>query len=491
MPYKRQRIRDPLHNLIEFRANDFENVMWSVIQTSPFQRLRRIKQLGFSEFVYPGATHTRFAHSIGVFHTARLLMRIVEEHLGSSSFDSSKAKVALAAALLHDVGHGPFSHAFEEVGEQLNLGLGKHEYVSGRLIRDDEINRALKPLSSGFAADVATMIEPGGGPADIYSAVVSSQFDADRLDYMRRDRLMTGTQQSAIDFDWLLSNLEVGTVPTGVDDVQTSSVETFVLGPKASYAAEGYVLGLFQLYPTVYFHKATRGTEKLFSALLIRVVELCRNGDAGQTNLPASHPVIDFASSSKEIEHFLNLDDTVIWGALAQMAGATDLIVSDLAGRLRDRRLYKCIDIRESITAKLNESLPITFTDSIKDPIERELANLKAKLERRDLVDKACAVAGEAVASWMNSQERNQPPTMFVDEAHREPYKKFQESKGPINQIMMKGNDGHLVDVANTSEVIAAVKTFKLYRVYTAGDQKAKKAANGAIQEGVDYAKRS
>ena len=264
MPYKPQRVRDPLHNLIEFRANDFENVMWKVIQTRPFQRLRRIKQLGFSEFVYPGATHTRFAHSIGVFHTARMLMELVGRHLGESGYDSNKARTALAAALVHDVGHGPFSHAFEDVGMQLGLKLAEHEHVSDLLIRNSEIQDAFRPLGSGFAADVAALIAPGGGPTDLYGAVVSSQFDADRLDYMRRDRLMTGTQHSAIDFDWLLSNLEVASLPTGVDDQQTGSLETFVLGPKASYAAETYILGLFQLYPTVYLHKATRGAEKVF-----------------------------------------------------------------------------------------------------------------------------------------------------------------------------------------------------------------------------------
>jgi HD superfamily phosphohydrolase len=141
-PVKAQRVRDPVHNLIEFDTSQFESTLWHVIQTPPFQRLRRIRQLGFSEFVFPGATHTRFAHSIGVFHTARSLMRIIERHIDrdpSRQFGKHQADVALAAALLHDVGHGMFSHTFERVGESLNLSMTKHENVGEALIRDSEI----------------------------------------------------------------------------------------------------------------------------------------------------------------------------------------------------------------------------------------------------------------------------------------------------------------------------------------------------------------
>jgi hypothetical protein len=101
--FKPQRMRDPVHNLVEFSTDQFEHTLWRVIQTPPFQRLRRIRQLGFSEFVFPGATHTRFAHSIGVFHVARALMRVIRRHIDSDStrqFGDYQAKVALAAALL-------------------------------------------------------------------------------------------------------------------------------------------------------------------------------------------------------------------------------------------------------------------------------------------------------------------------------------------------------------------------------------------------------
>src|SRR4051812_17554068 len=107
---KPQRIRDPIHDLIEFGTSDFEQMAWSLICTPEFQRLRRIKQLGFSELVFPGATHSRFAHSIGVFHTARALAGRIKIYLGKE--DVERAETAMAAALVHDLGHGPFSHSF-------------------------------------------------------------------------------------------------------------------------------------------------------------------------------------------------------------------------------------------------------------------------------------------------------------------------------------------------------------------------------------------
>jgi uncharacterized protein len=110
-----------------------------VIQTRPFQRLRRIKQLGFSDFVYPGATHSRLLHSVGVFHTARRLMRVIEKY----GRPATRGQQALAAALLHDLGHGPFSHAFEKIGERFEFKMANHEAVSEALIRDGEISELL------------------------------------------------------------------------------------------------------------------------------------------------------------------------------------------------------------------------------------------------------------------------------------------------------------------------------------------------------------
>jgi HD superfamily phosphohydrolase len=123
-----------------------------------------------------------------------------------------------------------------------------------------------------------------------------------------------------------------------------------VIGYKAIHAAEAYVLGLFQLYPAVYFHKATRGAEKLFTELLVRLVTLARNDAVARTGLPDRHPFIRFALSPEVLEIVIDLDDTVDTGALSLMVDSEDCLVSEYAKRLRDRKLYKCIDIRTHVS---------------------------------------------------------------------------------------------------------------------------------------------
>jgi len=455
--FEKQRVRDPLHDLIEFDSEEFEHTLWRVVQTKPFQRLRRVKQLGFSDFVYPSANHTRFAHSLGVFHTARLLMKVIEKHLGETIFKPTRSDLALAAALVHDLGHGPFSHAFEDVGKRLGIAAANHELITERLIRDSEITEAMSPKGSGFANDVADVIK--NAPADIYGAVVSSQFDADRLDYMQRDRLMTGAQIGGIDFKWLLANLEVGEVPLGVDDTEAGRIETFVLGKKANFAAESYVLGLFHLYPTVYFHKATRSAEKMFCELLFRTIDLILNGYRTKTGLPNNHPLVRYANDPENTDNFLALDDAVITGSLPLLSGASDKSISSFASRLSNRKLFKAIDARVLLTKQ------------------------HPKEEHNEFVDRACAAIVERVEDWVLSKKTNRT-RILIDEAIRNPYKRFDESKGPLNQILMKSSDDKLVDIAEQSSVVAAILPFKLNRLYVADeDTEAHEFVTKLIQE--------
>ena len=176
--------------------------------------------------MFPGATHSRFAHSIGVFHVARGLIRIIEREVGKD-FDSNRAVAAVIAALLHDLGHGPFSHTFEGVQKSRDMAR-KHEKWTAEIIRNPE--GSIQGLLNGFADDhsfcenVASLIE-ADDPADIYHAVVSSSFDADRLDYLRRDRLMTGTGAGAIDFDWLMEHVRVREIAIDAPDLEEGRVK--------------------------------------------------------------------------------------------------------------------------------------------------------------------------------------------------------------------------------------------------------------------------
>lgn len=460
-----QRIRDPLHDLIEFSASELQRTLWKVVQTRPFQRLRRVKQLGFSDLVYPGASHSRFAHSVGVFYTARQLMAVVHRHV--SEDQTSKEQKALAAALVHDLGHGPFSHAFEKVGKRLGLKLADHETMSDMLIRHGEVADVLnEQFGRGFADDVADIIKKDGVKT-VHHAVVSSQFDADRLDYMRRDRMMTGSQHAAIDFPWLIANLEIGSVAVGVDDAPVGTIETFVLGPKAIHAAEAFVLGLFQLYPTIYFHKATRGAEKIFTELLVRMVTLVRDGNHNDTGLPINHPLVLFSQNPEDTDTALTLDDTVIWGALTQMSNATDPLIAEFSARLRDRELYKSCDVRMQVAHALDPK-----SENTDEIIE--------------VIDKCCAGIGEKLTEWTlnNSDGR---PRILIDKDERSPYKSVNESKGPLDRINIRTSGGTLVDLKERSSVVAALKTYKLFRAYAdRTDTEAHSAVKRAIEQEIE-----
>ncbi len=268
---EKQRLRDPIHGLIIFeKNNEIDQLAWKLIQTPEFQRLRRIRQLGVSEFVFPSATHTRFAHSIGVFHNARRLMEIVRRE--ENKFDDDRERVTLIAALLHDVGHGPFSHTFEGARENLaearnEKAIEKHEKFSAKFIRncDGAIRPILDEVDVTLAEKVADLLE-AEDPIDIYHAVVSSSFDADRLDYLVRDRYMTGTGAGSIDSDWLVDNLtKYNLTVSQDDDEETRSVPTFVFKLKGRQAAEDFLLARYRLYSQVYLHKTTRGFEKMVS----------------------------------------------------------------------------------------------------------------------------------------------------------------------------------------------------------------------------------
>lgn len=352
-----KRLRDPVHGLIVFdEIKRTDMLAWKLIDTPEFQRLRRIRQLGVSEFTFPGAVHTRFTHSIGVFHTARMLVEVVDREMRRINQEPSpeKARVALIAALLHDLGHGPFSHTFE--GVQASRGVKKrHEKWTADIIRnsDGQLHPILEGYRAGFTEEVAILLEKED-PEDIYHAVVSSSFDADRLDYIRRDRLMTGTGAGAIDFDWLKDNIRVAEIeidaPEEDETGEPRRVPTFCLTEKALPAAEQFLLARFTLSDQVYFHKATRCVEHMIGKMLRAIARLALGNrtERKKSGLPEEHPLLRFfATAGDTVENYLALDDALIFGSLAMLSKADDPIVSDMATRLQGRKLYKTLDIAE------------------------------------------------------------------------------------------------------------------------------------------------
>ncbi len=381
---RRYRVRDPVHGLIVFESEGVDarrdQAAWSLLNTPEFQRLRRIRQLGVSEFTFPGATHSRFAHSIGVFHTARSLLKVLRRSMEDADFDPHKADTAVLAALVHDIGHGPFSHAFET--SQKARGVDKrHEKWTAEIVLNQQGNLfpILERFRAGMAEQVADLLT-AENPRDEYDAVVSSSFDADRLDYLRRDRMMTGSGAGAIDFDWLLDNIRVADVSLAADDEEGGpTFKTFCLDQKALQSAESFLLARYHLFEQVYLHKTTRGVESLVRILLSRIANAAKQKDYKSIGLDKSDPLVCFFwKKGDTISNYLRLDDFSVWTSIQKLTSSADREIADLARRLRERRLYKVIDV--------NSRFPILPNENLDDAEKRRQIHI-AKID--DLVSKA------------------------------------------------------------------------------------------------------
>ena len=351
------RLRDPIHDLIVFGSkSNSDSTAWKLINSPELQRLRRVKQLGVSEFVFPGATHTRFAHSIGVFNNARRLLKVLERE--GQTVTEERKHVILMAALLHDIGHGPFSHAFENARQAVATARGeegkikKHEKWSASFITADD-GGILKVLGEDVATQVAGLIE-AEDPVDVGHAVVSSSFDADRLDYVLRDRYMTGAGAGAIDQEWLIDNLTTYDVYLPQDDdKQSVKVPTFVFKPKGRQAAEDFLLARYRLYSQIYLHKTTRGFEQVISALFRHIGSDAT--DVEKLHLDLKHPLVRFLRSQEneaapsKIQEKLNcyrrLDDYTVWAVIEQLTHCADEYARTLAKRLLDRNRLRVLDV--------------------------------------------------------------------------------------------------------------------------------------------------
>jgi len=318
----RERLRDPIHGLIVFDLEDqTDKLAWELIQTPEFQRLRRIKQLGVSELTFPGATHSRFIHSIGVYHNARRLMKVVERLLceRQEEFKDELARTVLLGTLLHDLGHGPFSHAFENARKELSAGskIRNHEWFTGQMIGDPE-GEILPILGAETAGKVAALFDPDE-PENIYQSILTSSFDADRLDYLVRDRYMTGVRTGAVDTDWLLDNLSIYYLPSSQDGEisEDSSIPTFSFKEKGRQAAEDFLLARYRLFSQIYFHKTTRGFECLISALIKKIAVAARENSSEKIGISSNHPLVRFLSNDQgHLEDYRRLDDSIAWSAI-------------------------------------------------------------------------------------------------------------------------------------------------------------------------------
>src|SRR5881409_2723330 len=257
-----QRIyRDPVHNIIPLGEDHAEDrLMIRLIDTPEFQRLRRIKQLGLGLYTYQGAEHSRFTHSLGALH---LITRVLDQLSDRYRIAAEDRATARAAALLHDVGHGPFSHAMENV-----LGV-HHEKMTMLAVTSPEsaLNATLKSFSDEMPRRVASIIDGTFKPAAL-AQLVSSQLDVDRMDYLLRDSLMTGAKYGLYDLEWIINALQI-------DEER----DRIYVAARGVFAVEEYLQARYYMFRQVYFHRTLRSAEAVLRSALLRALALTEKGN--------------------------------------------------------------------------------------------------------------------------------------------------------------------------------------------------------------------
>jgi len=318
--------RDPVHNIIRLRTDTDEGeLMMRLIDAPEFQRLRRIKQLGLGLYTYQGAEHSRFTHSLGAFH---LMSRVLDRFAEKYTIDQDDRAAARAAALLHDVGHGSFSHVMEKV-----LGF-HHEKLTMEVVLSEstEIGQLLAAYSPELPAKVASIIEGKFQPAAL-AQLVSSQLDVDRMDYLLRDSLMTGAKYGIYDLEWIINAL-------AIDEEH----DRIYVAARGLYAVEEYLQARYYMFRQVYFHRTLRSAEAVLKSTLRRALHLLEVGS------PVWHaPDTAFEKvlrkQSLTITEHLEVDDSDVLFHVKQWQRSNDQILGDLSRRFTGRRLFKAIDL--------------------------------------------------------------------------------------------------------------------------------------------------
>ncbi len=329
--------RDPIHDIIAFDLSDeVETVLFELICTPTFQRLRRVRQLGFAGLVYHGAEHSRFAHCLGVVHIAR---RMVHALQGEREIDDATRLEVLAAALLHDLGHGPFSHAIEKVTAV------HHEEYSRRAILDEsgEVYGVLSAYDEAMPKRVAEYFGPAREfprEKQLFKDIVSSQLDADRQDYILRDGHATGVKIGMYDLERILAMLTCYENDDGQGRVTRLAVSF-----RAREAVEDYLIARFHMFKQVYLHKTVRSAEKMLEAVLRRGAKLYGEGRRWE-GLPEAPGLLELLCGRPvSTAEYLELDDIDVWSMLKTWRSDEDRALSTLSEGLLSRRLYKTVDL--------------------------------------------------------------------------------------------------------------------------------------------------
>lgn len=338
---KKKIIKDPVYGFITIHSP----FILEIIEHPFFQRLRRIKQLGLTDLVYPGAIHTRFNHALGAMHLTALALDTLRSK--GHEISDQEYESALIAVLLHDIGHGPFSHVLEKY----LLNKVNHEFLS--ILVMEKLNKELDGKLS-----LSIKIFKNEYERPFFFQLVSGQMDMDRMDYLNRDCFYTGVDEGTIGGDRIIKMLNI------VDD-------ELVIEEKAIYSIENFLNARRLMYWQVYLHKTTVAVEQMLNGLFLRARKVAKKQDflfaspALLYFLKNKVSTTDLEQSPEALKHFLNLDDYDVWGAIKVWAHHEDKILADLSNRLINRRLFKVElsnskpnpDEKKNIKASLAEEL--------------------------------------------------------------------------------------------------------------------------------------
>ncbi len=345
-------VADPIHGIIQFDRNDpNHNLILEIINCKAFQRLRRIKQMGLAEFVFPGATHSRFGHSLGAVYLMITLLQQLKQDpdaadiLNSPFADTSVSleTLLLIGILIHDIGHTPLSHTLEDILDLKDAGRLHDHYWNKRILTEDA---ELSSIWNKFAPDIPKAVLAFLGlddpnqptPRHFLASLVSSQLDMDRLDYLQRDSHYLGVQYGRIEAQRIIASMVIG---------QRKNGQTVVAVREESVpAVEHYLFGRHQAYKMA-LHSLDKASEVILKCTLKRFQW------AVQQNIPTGHDAPELfqlmdPQSNLSVQDYLRMDDCYLWEALNGWADhAEDALLQELANRMLKHQLFKFIDLRK------------------------------------------------------------------------------------------------------------------------------------------------
>ena len=328
-------LKDPVHSYIHIHYE----VIWNCLDSKEFQRLRRIRQLGGDFQVYPTAEHSRFSHSLGVYEIVRRMVTEVKS-LCVELTEYEKVCVMLAG-LLHDVGHGPFSHAFEHVTNHSH-----EEYTAKIILGNTELNAILRAVSEKLPQDIVSIIQHTH-ENDILNQIVSGQLDADRMDYLLRDSYFTATSYGQFDLERILRTIRVRKTAEGR--------KVIVVKYTGIHSVEDYIMARYQMYWQVYYHPVARSYEAVFIQLFNRLKDIFKVDKDYFEDMKVLIPFLE--KSEVSVEEYFKLDENSLLYCCALIQDKEDKIAADLARRLQNRKLFEYVDYNEENLAQIKNML--------------------------------------------------------------------------------------------------------------------------------------